>query len=136
MSDEQKAAPEETQTLAEKVDAFLTMHHRVVEDFKRSLGNARHFIELAQRAMEREPTETAQMLEEIRSYRLHEFLTEQYENFRHMAGFLEGAADSLERSDIPGECNELAESYEALLTESTAQEEIMDKLLSSLRNPH
>ncbi|NIT63960.1 MAG: hypothetical protein GWO39_09295, partial [Gammaproteobacteria bacterium] len=52
--------PQDAQEFSEKLAAFVGTHRRIVADFGRSLANARHFLKLAERSLEREPEETVE----------------------------------------------------------------------------
>ena len=76
------------ETFEERARAFLLVHRRIVADFERSLKNARHFIKLAGRSLEREPEATITMLEQVREIDLLRHVTHQFEEFQSIAAML------------------------------------------------
>lgn len=126
------------QELSEKMAAFVGTHRRIVEDFGRSLANARQFLRLADRSMEREPEETVTMLEQIREIDLLGHLSTQIEEYRSIAGFFlpgEGAAPEHD-NPLLVQVAELQQQYEALLEEAEGQMEAIEKLLGTLQTRH
>jgi hypothetical protein len=122
---------------SEKMAAFVGAHRRIVEDFGRSLANARQFIRLADRAMEREPEETVVMLEQIREIDLLGHLSTQFEEYRNIAGFfLPPDAPPEHDSPLLSQVADLQSRYEALLEEASGQMEVIEKLLFTLQNQH
>lgn len=125
------------QEFTEKMAAFVGTHRRIVADFQRSLANARHFIKLADRSMEREPEETVTMLEQIREIDLLGHLNAQYEEYRNIAGFLLPTPDApAPESPLVEPVSELQQQYEALLEEAEGQMEAIERLLTTLQTQH
>ena len=122
---------------SEKMAAFVGAHRRILEDFGRSLANARNFIRLADRSIEREPEETVVMLEQIREIDLLGHLSTQFEEYRNIAGFFL-PADAAPEHDSPllAKVAEIQVQYETLLEEAAGQMETIEKLLFSLQNQH
>jgi len=125
------------QEFDEKMAAFVGTHSRIVDDFERSLANARQFLRLADRASEREPEETVQMLEQIKEIDLLGHLSTQFEEYRAIAAFLL-PADAPPEHDSPliGQVAELKLKYEALMEEAEGQMESIEKLLFALQVRH
>lgn len=122
---------------SEKMATFVGTHRRIVDDFERSLANARHFIQLADRSMEREPDETVAMLEQIREIDLLHHLTIQYEEYRNIAGFFVPAEGEPEHdSPLISAVADLQHQYEGLLAEAEGQMETIEKLLTTLQTHH
>lgn len=122
---------------SEKMATFVGTHRRIVADFQRSLANAQHFIELANRSQEREPEETVTMLEQIREIDLLHHLNVQYEEYRNIAGFFvpeEGAPEH--DSPLIGAVADLQHQYEALVEEAEGQMEAIETLLTTLQTHH
>jgi hypothetical protein len=125
------------QEFSEKMAAFVGAHRRIVADFQRSLANARQFIRLADRSMEREPEETVVMLEQIREIDLLGHLSTQYEEYRNIAGFFLPAEGAPEHdSPLLAQVTELQRQYEALLEEAEGQMEAIEKLIFTLQKHH
>jgi len=123
------------QEFTEKMAEFVGTHRRIVADFGRSLANARHFLKLADRSSEREPEETVTMLEQIKEIDLLGHLTNQYEEYRNIAGFvLPAEAPPEHDSPLLIEVADLQRQYEALLEEAEDQMEAIDKLIFALVN--
>ena len=87
-----KQRPPKLKNLTEKVETYLDFHGRVVAEFERSLGNARHFLELATLSLEREAETTVTMLEQIREIDISGHLAAQFEEFKEMTEMLPGGA--------------------------------------------
>ena len=125
------------QEFSEKMATFVGTHRRIVADFGRSLSNARQFIRLADRSLDREPEETVTMLEQIREIDLLGHLSMQYEEYRNIAGlFLPGDAPPEHDSPLLTEVIDLQHQYEALLEEAEGQMEAIEKLLTTLQTQH
>lgn len=127
----------DSQELTEKMAEFVGTHRRILDDFARSLSNAAHFIQLAGRAMEREPEETVTMLEQIREIDLLGHLGTQYEEYRNIAGFFL-PEDGTPPADSPlvAQVAELRDRYEGLVDEAERQMEAIEKLLFDLQTHH
>ena len=125
------------QEFSEKMASFVGAHRRIVADFGRSLANARQFIRLADRSLEREPDETVLMLEQIKEIDLLGHLSSQFEEYRTIAGLLL-LADTPPEHDSPliTQVANLKLKYEALLEEAEGQMEAIDKLLFTLQTRH
>lgn len=122
---------------SEKMATFVGTHRRIVADFQRSLANARHFIQLANRSMEREPDETVAMLEQIREIDLLHHLNIQYEEYRNIASFFLPAEGPPEHdSPLFSAVADLQHQYEALVEEAESQMEAIEKLLTTLQTHH
>ena len=122
------------QEINEKMAAFVGTHRRIVEDFARSLANARHFLRLAEQAMEREPEETVTLLEQIREIDLLGHLGLQFEEYRNIASlFLPEDAAAADDDTLLAEVAELQVRYEALLEEAESQMEGIEHVLFSLQ---
>jgi hypothetical protein len=123
------------QEFSEKMAEFVGTHRRIVADFGRSLANARHFLKLADRSSEREPEETVTMLEQIKEIDLLGRLTNQYEEYQHIAGFvLPAEAPPEHESPLLAQVADLRRQYESLLEEAEEQMEAIDKLLFAMQN--
>jgi hypothetical protein len=120
----------------EKMTAFLATHQRILGDFGRSLANARHFLKLADRSLQREPEETVSMLEQIREIDLLGHLTRQYEEYRNVTNLLLPPHGSHPDPRLQGDLAELQTRYEGLLEEAAGQMEISGQLLTSLQTRH
>ena len=127
---------DESVEFSENLGAFVRTQRRIVDDFGRSLSNARHFLNLAHRSLEREPEETVTMLQQIREIDLLGHLSHQFDEYRGVAGLLLSPPVPSADPDLVGEVAELQQSYEALLEEAEKQTEAIDRLLFSLQVQH
>ncbi|HUJ74238.1 MAG TPA: hypothetical protein VL359_05235 [bacterium] len=120
---------------AEKVERFLIAHRRIVADFARSLENARHFLNLAERALEREPGNTLTLLSQIREIDLLGHLSRQFEEFQAVAGALPPQGNA----EAPAQARRVETTrsrYEDLIREAESQLAVMDRLQAALSHPH
>lgn len=127
---------EEARQFAEKMNAFVRAHLRIIEEFGRSLANANHFLRLADRSMEKEPLETVSMLEQIKEIDLLGNLNTQVEEYRGIASFLLPPNTPIDDLALQGEVAELETKYEGLLEEAEKQMEQLQNLLSNLQTRH
>lgn len=127
---------EEVRQFTEKMNAFVRAHQRIIEEFGRSLVNANHFLQLADRSMDKEPLETVAMLEQIREIDLLGNLNSQVEEYRGIAGFLLPPNTPVDDLALQGEVAELEIKYEGLLEEAEKQMEKLEILLSTLQTWH
>lgn len=127
-------------TFEERAGEFVLAHRRILSDFERSLKNARHFIKLAGRSMEREPEATITMLEQVREIDLLRHVTHQHEEYLSVAAMLFPAlAQTGPASPAAGqqaEIESMRARYDALMLEAESQAEEMERLLSALQTPH
>ena len=131
-----KQRPPKLKNLTEKVETYLDFHGRVVAEFERSLGNARHFLELATLSLEREAETTVTMLEQIRDIDISGHLAAQFEEFKEMAEMLPGGGDRGAPESRASDLKALGRQYEQLLDEAEQQRETLDRLLFTIQNPH
>ena len=94
---------DESVEFSENLGAFVRTQRRIVDDFGRSLSNARHFLNLAHRSLEREPDETVTMLQQIREIDLLGHLSHQFDEYRGVAGLLLSPPVPSEDPDLVGE---------------------------------
>jgi hypothetical protein len=120
--------------ITDRLEAFLATQQRIVGDFERSLGNARHFIDLAGVSLEQEPASTGTLLEQVMEIDLLRHVTEQFENFRSVAALLSAAQGPLETD--AGALQPVLKRYEALVQEAEIQAERIATLLTTLRVTH
>ena len=120
----------------EKFLAFLRTHKRIVEDFTRSLGSARQFLELAQVSMDKEPEETITMLEQIREIDLLGHLGRQFEEFQQVSGLLTAARPPEELAQMMEELGSTQSGYQELLSEAESQVALLEKLFLALTSPN
>lgn len=124
----------------ERAREFLRAHRRIVSDFERSLKNARHFLKLAERSLEREPEATIQMLEQIREIDLLGHVTHQFEEYQSVVAMLPPAVaqgdPALPDEELPAEIKSMRARYEQLVQDAEGQAEDTEKILSSLQTPH
>lgn len=116
--------------LTEKLATFLETQRRIVTEFERSLANSRHFLELANLSMEREPENTVAMLRQILEIDLVGHLENQFETFESMEQVLPGEAGPSEIS--AGEWEELRQRYRELLEEAQQQRAETENLLHAI----
>ncbi len=128
--------PQDAQEFSEKLAAFVGTHRRIVADFGRSLANARHFLKLAERSLEREPEETVEMLEQIKEIDLLGHLGTQYEEYQTVAALFLAPDSAAPDHPLVGEVAELQQKYEALLEEAADQMETLDRVLFALQSQH
>jgi ferritin-like metal-binding protein YciE len=121
--------------MAEKVEHYLVTHRRIVKDFERSLANARHFIKLAELALEKEPANAVQMLNQIREVDLLGHLTQQLEEFQSLSASLPAALPQQEEQTLARRLSSVRERYETLIREAEQQVEDIDKILDGLNRP-
>lgn len=124
----------ELEVFNEKLSAYLETHRSAVGDFERSLGNARHYIELAKVAKDKEPENTVTMLEQIREIDLLGHVQKQYEAFQDSTGLLLVPEREEGAEEDAGEIDLLRERYELLLEEAEDQQETMEDLMLYLQN--
>lgn len=128
------------QVLTEKVSAYLETHHKITTDFERSLRGARHYVELAKLARDKEPEETAALLEQIREIDLLGHLQTQLEAFEDISGFLpsgEAPAENEPSEDEKEGINQIQEirnRYDVMLEEAEDQQEAISELMLYLQN--
>ncbi|MEE8435649.1 MAG: hypothetical protein V3S64_12750 [bacterium] len=127
---------EEARQFADKMTAFVRAHQRIIEEFGRSLVSANHFLQLADRSMEKEPLETVSMLEQIKEIDLLGNLNSQVDEYRGIAGFLLPPNTPVDDLALRGEVAELETKYEGLLEEAEKQMEQLETLLSTLQTRH
>ncbi len=120
--------------VTDRLGAFLSTQQRIVADFQRSLGNARHFIELAAMALEREPENTELLLAQVMEIDLLRHVSEQFETFQSVAAMLSAAQGPLEPD--AGALREVRHAYEALIRDAEEQADRIANLLSTLRVKH
>ncbi len=123
-------------TLDEKLEHFLSGHRRILEQFDRSLENARHFIALANKSREQEPLETLEMLEQIREIDLLNHLQVQFEEFQQIASFFRSDPGGRIEGATMNEINGLEERYESALREAEGQMTEIEQLLFTMQNHH
>ena len=124
----------EPQEITEKMAQFIGTHRRILDDFARSLANADHFLQLAERSLEREPEETVALLEQIREIDLLGNLGLQGEEFRNIASlFLPQDAAGADESPLVAQIAELQTRYEGLVEEAERQMAVIEKLLFTLQ---
>lgn len=128
--------PQEAREFAEKMAAFISIHRRILAEFGRSLANARHFLKLAGRSLEREPLETETMLEQIKEIDLLGHLTNQFEEYRSISALLLPPHTSVTDIELQGQIAEIQTKYEGLLEEAEDQMEAIDNLLATLQTRH
>ena len=131
-----KQRPPDLKNLTEKVETYLDFHERVVAEFERSLGNARHFLKLATVSLEREAETTVIMLEQIREIDISGHLAAQFEEFKEMTEMLPGGAGRGFPESRASDLKALGRQYEQLLEEAEQQRETLDRLLFTIQNPH
>ncbi|MBI3993943.1 MAG: hypothetical protein HY342_11770 [Candidatus Lambdaproteobacteria bacterium] len=122
--------------LSEKVETFLAFHRRVIRDFRRSLANAAHFIELADKAMEREPDNTVHLINQIREISLLTHLEDQFHEFGQMASMLANMPGGIDRDELREGMVHVKDDYEVLLAQAEDQAEKLAELLNLLEHPH
>lgn len=127
---------EEARQFSEKMIAFVHAHHRILEEFGRSLANSNHFLQLAGRALEKEPLETVSMLEQIKEIDLLGNLNTQFDEYRGIAGLLLPPNTPVDNLALQGEVAELESKYEGLLEEAEKQMERLEVMLSTLQTWH
>ena len=118
----------------EKLDAFLTTHRQILADFQRSLVNARHFMQLAEKAAEHEPENAVVLLEQIKEIDLLGHLERQSEEFQSVASLMQSGAGEKLDGQVRGLLGELDGQYQALVEEAADQMEGLDRMLFSLQN--
>lgn len=135
------AAPKwrDQQVLTEKVIAYLESHGKITADFQRSLHNARHYVELAKAAKDKEPAEAAAMLEQIQEIDLLGHLQTQLEAFEDISKLLgtgEEAGEDAEEDtgEGAGQIQEIRDRYDLMLEEAEDQQETIAELMLYLRN--
>ena len=116
----------------DKVGAFLETHRRVVEEFRTSLANAQHFIELARLAMEREPENTLIMLEQIKEVDLVRHLNAQMDAFLEVADLVPNDVVSQQFPNREAELEELQHEYERMLEQAEEQLESINGMIEAL----
>lgn len=126
----------EARKFTEKMIAFVHAHHRIIEEFGRSLASANHFLRLAERSFEKEPLETVSMLEQIREIDLLGNLNSQVDEYRGIAGFLLPPNTPVGDLGLQGEVAELETKYEGLLEEAEKQMGQLENILSTLQTRH
>ena len=131
-----KQRPSDLKNLTEKVETYLDFHGRVVAEFERSLGNARHFLELATVSLEQEAETTVVMLEQIRDIDISGHLAAQFEEFKEMTEMLPGKTRPGFPDSRASDLSALGRQYEQLLEEAEQQRETLDRLLFTIQNPH
>lgn len=131
---------QDQQMLTEKVSAYLESHNKITEDFEKSLSNARHFVELAKLATDKEPGETVTMLEQIQGIDLLGHLRRQLEAFEEISDLVHTNEDpeqeesGLEESDKMDRIQEVRNRYDLMLEEAEDQQEVIAELMLVLRN--
>src|SRR3972149_4422522 len=109
-----KTHPRDAAEFSEKLESLLESHRRFAAEFEQSLGNARHFIALADRAMEQEPEDTVSMLNQIREIDLLGHLQRLAEEFESVRATLAASPFWQDARGFDGELDDLADRYETL----------------------
>ncbi len=124
---EMKAA--DVDALRDRLAAFLASQQQILSEFQRSLANARHFVELANLSMEKEPENTATMLKQLQDIGLADHLETQFENFEAMERNLPLVSRMEETSTEVGEWQDVRIKYTELLEEAARQTKETEFLL-------
>lgn len=124
---EMKAA--DVDALRERLAAFLASQQQILSEFQRSLANARHFVELANLSMEKEPENTATMLKQLQDIGLADHLETQFENFEAMERNLPLVSRMEETATQEGEWEDVRTKYGELLEEAARQTKETEFLL-------
>lgn len=130
----------ERQVLTEKVSAYLETHHNITTEFERSLRTARHYVELAKLARDKEPAETATLLEQIQEIDLLGHLQTQLEAFEDITGLLQSGEETAgeesggEETGEIDQIQEIRNRYDVMLEEAEDQQEVISELMLYLRN--
>ncbi len=122
--------------LAGKVEALIEYHHRVVQDFSRSLANSSHLIDIATKAMSREPDNAVTMVNEIKDIGLLSHLDDQFQEFQQMTSMLTAVPGEAQKIDTTEKFDEIKNEYEVLLGQAEEQIERIEEILNDLQNPH
>ena len=122
--------------LSEKVESFLVFHRRVIGDFRRSLANSSHFIDLAGKALEHEPDNTIHLINQIREIGLLSHLEDQFQEFQQMAGMLAHMPGGIDQDELREGVEAVKDDYEVLLGQAEEQAEKLAELLNLLEHPH
>ncbi len=123
---------QELQIFNAKIAAYLETHRKTVGEFERSLRNSRHFIDLAGLAREKEPENTASLLEQIEGIDLLGYLNSQFDAFREISDLMPENAENQQMLEAQGEVEDLREKYESLLEEAELQQENMREMMKAL----
>ena len=127
-----KTHPRDAAEFSEKLESLLESHRRFAAEFEQSLGNARHFIALADRAMEKEPEDTVSMLNQIREIDLLGHLQRLAEEFESVRATLAASPYWEDARGFGGELDELADRYETLQHEASEQLHGIERLLNAV----
>ena len=127
-----KTDPSEAGEFSEKLESLLESHRRFAAEFEQSLGNARHFIALADRAMEKEPEDTVSMLNQIREIDLLGHLQRLAEEFESVRATLAASPFWEDARGFDGELDDLADRYETLQREASEQLHGIERLLNAV----
>ena len=122
------------QAINEKVAAYLETHRKIAGDFERSLRNARHYVELAEVAKDKEPAETVTMLEQIREIDLRGHLQTQFNAFKEISSLLGPEEPDGEQPEGPDKIQEMRDRYDLMLEEAEEQEQAITELMLYLKN--
>ena len=122
------------QAINEKVTAYLETHRKIAGDFEHSLRNARHYVELAEVAKDKEPAETVTMLEQIREIDLRGHLQTQFDAFQEISSLLGPEEPDGEQPEDPDNIQELRDRYDLMLEEAEEQEQAITELMLYLKN--
>lgn len=115
------SADYESAEFGEKLATLLDDHRRFIGQFEQSLRNARHFIALADRSMEREPEDTIAMLNQIREIDLLGYLQRLAEEFDTVRASLATSPFWSDIGSFNEDLEELAARYEELQEEAASQ---------------
>ena len=115
--------------LRERLAAFLASQQQILSEFQRSLANARHFVELANLSMEKEPENTVTMLKQLQDIGLADHLETQFENFEAMERNLPLVSRMEETATQEGEWEDVRTKYGELLEEAARQTKETEFLL-------
>ncbi len=115
-----------------KIAAYLETHRKTVGEFERSLRNSRHFIDIAGLAREKEPENTASMLEQIEEIDLLGHLNSQFDAFRDISNLLPENAENQQTLEAQEKVEHLREKYESLLEEAEIQQESIREMMKAL----
>jgi hypothetical protein len=126
------AQPDTAAAFGRKLKALVSDHGRFIADFENSLKNAGHFLALADRAMEKEPESTVDMLQQIREIDLLGHLQRLSEEFDGLRSALAASPYWGESEAYQAELERLSERYDALQGEAVNQLGRIDTLLQAL----
>ena len=135
-----RRVPPAAEAFEQRAREFLLTHRKILSDFERSLKNARHFIKLAGKSMEREPESTLQMIEQIREIDLLRHVTHQLDEYESVIAMLSPVlttGSATEKLEGPiADFKAMRERYEALVAEAESQAAEMEKIAAALTSPH